>query len=46
MATVTHVIYMSVPAGFHPLIRADSHGHRPRNALTRTNLKTGPSPAS
>jgi len=25
------VRYMSVPAGFYPSIRADSHGHCPRN---------------
>jgi len=25
------VRYMSVPAGFHPPIRTDRHGHRPRN---------------
>ncbi len=34
------------PAGSQPLDRTDSHGHRPRNRLTSTNLKAGPSPSS
>ncbi len=29
-----HVIYTSVPAGFQPPIRADSHGHHPCSVLT------------
>ena len=29
-----HVIYMSVPAGFHSPIRTDSHGHRPQGGVT------------
>ena len=38
------VRYMSVPAGSRPPCRTDSHGQRPRNTLTSTDLKAGPSP--
>jgi hypothetical protein len=40
------VRYMSVPTGSLQLTRTDSHGHRPCNALTSTNLKAGSSPTS
>lgn len=40
------VIYMSVPTGSLPPARTDSHGHRPRNAPTSTNLKASSSPTS
>jgi hypothetical protein len=32
LSLTLHVIYMSVPAGSRPPDRADSRGHRPRNA--------------
>jgi hypothetical protein len=36
---------MSVPAGSRPPDRTDSHGHRPCNTLTSTNLKADLPPA-